>query len=283
MVSPCPIQRRRVKRNARLTTTANNRSGDTTETPTEPKDGIRPSLVGRVRNDGDAPTSDAHGSRKDALHQADDDGLLQGRRGAEESAGERAPEERDKEDEALTVFLRDGGPEEGREELGEEEGGDEETGGEADVGALGHLVKALDHEDEERRGDVGGEKFAEEGDGEHDHGYLWERGGVSVARLLQRARYQRPFLCWSGRRRACGRRGEVIPVCERTVSGQDAGMTREYVSKRGEARRRPGFAVGFVLIAACCAAEYPRRALKAGRLSVRLWSRVRARHRSKSG
>jgi hypothetical protein len=36
--------------------------------------------------------------------------------------------------------------------------------------------------------------------------------------LLQRAGYQRPFL-WSGRRRACGRRREVIPVCERAVSG----------------------------------------------------------------
>ena len=116
------------------------------------------------------------------------------------------------------MFLRDGGPEEGREELGEEEGGDEESGGEADVGALGNLFKALDHEDEERRGDVGGEKFAEEGDGEHEHGYLRERGGVSVARLLQRAGYQRPFL-WSGRRRARGRRREVISVCKRTVSG----------------------------------------------------------------
>ena len=116
------------------------------------------------------------------------------------------------------MFLRDGGPEEGREELGEEKCGDEETGVKADIGTLGNLIKALDHEDEKRRGDVGCEKFAEEGDGEDDHGQLWERGGVSVARLLQRAGYQRPFL-WSGRRRACGRRREIIPFCERTMSG----------------------------------------------------------------
>jgi len=114
------------------------------------------------------------------------------------------------------VFLRDGGPEEGREELGEEEGGDEETGGKADIGTLGKLIETLDHEDEKRHGDVGCEKFAEEGDGEDDHGYLWERGGVGVAWLLQRAGYQRPFL-WSGRRRARGRRREIIPVYGRTV------------------------------------------------------------------
>jgi len=68
------------------------------------------------------------------------------------------------------MFLRDGGPEEGGEELGEEECGDKETGGKADVGTHGHLFKALDHEDEKRCGDVGGEKFAEEGDGEDTHG-----------------------------------------------------------------------------------------------------------------
>lgn len=99
------------------------------------------------------------------MHHADGDGLLQGRRGAKKGAGERAPKERDKEDEALAVFLRDGGPEEGREELGEEEGGDEETGGEADVGSWGKLIETFDHEEKEGRGDVGGEEFAEEGDG----------------------------------------------------------------------------------------------------------------------
>lgn len=116
------------------------------------------------------------------------------------------------------MFLRNGGPEEGREELGEEEGGDEETGGKADIGTLGKLIKSPNHEDEKGHGDVGGEKFTEEGDGEDDHGYLRERGGVSVARLLQRARYQRPFL-WGGCRRARRRKREVIPVCERTMSG----------------------------------------------------------------
>jgi len=74
---------KKVARNARLTSTANNSSSDTTETPTEPKDSIRSSLIARVRNESDTPTSDAHGSRKDALHHADDDGLLQGCRGTE--------------------------------------------------------------------------------------------------------------------------------------------------------------------------------------------------------
>lgn len=70
-------------RNARLTSTANNSSGDTTETPTEPEDSVRSSLVGRVRNESDTATSDANGSSKDTLHHADDDGLLQGCRGTE--------------------------------------------------------------------------------------------------------------------------------------------------------------------------------------------------------
>jgi len=65
-------------RNARLTSTANDSSSDTTETPTESKDSIHSSLVGRVRNESDTPTGDAHGPSKDALYHADDDGLLQG-------------------------------------------------------------------------------------------------------------------------------------------------------------------------------------------------------------
>lgn len=110
----------------------------------------------------------------------------------------------------MTVFLRYGSPEEGSKELGKEERGDEETSGKADVGTFGKLIKAFDHEDKKGGRDVGGEKFAEEGDGEDDHRYLRKWGGIGVARLLQRARYQRPFF-WSGRGR--------ILVCEGTMFG----------------------------------------------------------------
>lgn len=70
----------------------------------------------------------------------------------------------------MAVFLSDGGPEEGCHELGEEECGNQETGGKANVGPFGKLVKSLDHEEQKRSGNVRGEKFAEERDGEHDHG-----------------------------------------------------------------------------------------------------------------
>jgi hypothetical protein len=149
----------------RLTRTANNSPSDTTKTPTEAKDSICPSLIACIRNGRDAPTSNAYGPRKYALHQANGDCLLQGRRGTKKSASERAPKERNTEDESLAVFLRDGGPEEGREELGEEEGRDKETGGKADVGFWGKLIESFNHKDKERCGDVGGEEFAEEDDG----------------------------------------------------------------------------------------------------------------------
>ena len=84
----------------------------------------------------------------------------------------------------MTVFIGDGGPEEGCHELGEEESGDQETGGEADVGPFRKFVETFDHEEQKWSGDVGGEKLAEEGDGEDDHWYLWERSGINVVRLL---------------------------------------------------------------------------------------------------
>ncbi len=62
--------------NVRLTGTANNSPGDTTETPTETKDSICPSLIAWIRNGRYAPTSNAHGSSEDALHHTDNDGLF---------------------------------------------------------------------------------------------------------------------------------------------------------------------------------------------------------------
>lgn len=133
------------KKNVRLTGTTNNSPGDTTKTPTETKDSICPCFIAWIRNGRYTPTSNANCPGEDALHHTDGDGLLQRGRSAKQSTGHRASEEGDKEDETLTVFLSDGGPEEGSHELGEEECGNQETCGKANVGPLRKFVKAFNH------------------------------------------------------------------------------------------------------------------------------------------
>lgn len=93
----------------RPTSSTNDGSRHTSETPAKSEDGVCPSLVGWICDDGDAASCNADGTAENALQEADDNGFAERNRSTESATGEGGSKQGDKEHEAATVFICDGG------------------------------------------------------------------------------------------------------------------------------------------------------------------------------